>query len=110
LRAAGIVDHAAIGGDERPLEAEAGETLDRPRDGRNDRIPEIRAVSPDGRGRKRIHPEPDVAGGRIEALALDEFRDVDRGHARLRTDLELDADAGVEVNVLQHPRNGLRAG
>ena len=60
-------------------------------------------MAPHRTGRERIEPEADVAGGGIDAVALDMFRDMDRGHPRLRTDLQVDADAGVEMNVLQDP-------
>src|SRR5581483_2146604 len=96
------MDQASVCGRERPLEAEPGKTLDATGHGGNDLVPTVGTVSPHRAGRERIEPEADVAGGGIDAVALHIFRDMDRSHPRLRADLKLEADAGVEVNVLQH--------
>ena len=102
------MDHPSVGGGERALEAERGEALDGAGDRRHDLGPAIGAGSPHRAGAERVEPEADVAGGGIDALALDIFGDVDRRHPRLRTDLQLDADAGIEIDAVENLRDGLR--
>ncbi len=102
LGSAGIMDHASIGGGERALEAHRGKTLDRTRDGRDDFAPAIGTVSPHRAGPERVEPEADIAGGGIDAFALDVFGDVNGRHPRLRADLKLDADAGVEIDAVEN--------
>ena len=108
FRSAGIMDHPSIGGRERALEAHRGEAFDRAGDRGHDLGPAIGAGAPHRAGSERIEPEADVAGRGVEALALDVFGEVNGGHPRLRADLKLDADAGVEIDAVEDLRDRLR--
>ena len=108
FRSAGIMDHASIGGRERALEAHRGETFDRASDRGHDLLPAIGTGAPHRTGPERVETEADIAGGGIDAFALDVFGDVNGGHSRLRTDLKLDADAGVEIDAVENLRDRLR--
>ena len=62
----------------------------------------IGAGSPHRAGAERIEAEADIAGCGRDALALDIFGEVDRGHARLRADLKFDGDPGIDENAVEH--------
>ena len=102
LGSAGIMDHPSIGDGERALEAHRGKTLDRAGDGGHDLVPAIGTGAPHRTGPERVEPEADIAGGGIDAFALDVFGDVNGRHPRLRADLKLDADAGVEIDAVEN--------
>ena len=108
FRSAGIMDHPSIGDRERALEAHRGEAFDRARDRGHDLLPAVGTGAPHRAGPERVEPEADVAGGGIDAFALDVFGDVNGGHPRLRADLKLDADAGVEIDAVENLRDRLR--
>ena len=101
------MDHPSIGGGERALEAHRGEAFDRAGDRGHDLVPAIGTGAPHRTGPERVEPEADVAGGGIDAFALDIFGDVNGGHSRLRADLKLDADAGVEIDAVENLRDRL---
>ena len=101
------MDHPSIGDRERAFEAHRGEALDRAGDRGNDLGPAIGTGAPHRAGPERIQPEADVAGGGIDAFALDVFGDVNGRHSRLRADLKLDADAGIEINAVENLRDRL---
>src|SRR4029079_6562572 len=84
-----------------------GETLDRTGDGGNDLLPAIGTGAPNRAGPERVQPEADVARRGIDPFALDVFGEVNGRHARLRTDLKLDADAGIEINAVENLRDRL---
>ena len=96
------MDHPSIGGGERALEAHRCKTLDRAGDGGHDLGPAIGTGAPHRAGSERVETEADIAGGGIDAFALDIFGEVNGGHPRLRTDLKLDADAGVEIDAVEN--------
>ena len=96
------MDHPSIGGGKRALEAHRCKTLDSAGDGGHDLGPAIGTGAPHGTGSERVEPEADIARGRVDAFALDIFGEVNGGHPRLRTDLKLDADAGVEIDAVEN--------
>src|ERR1700748_3933 len=102
------MDNATVGGGERSLESGSAETLDRAAHRGRDLFPAIGAMAPDRAGGERIETEADIASRGIDALGLHIFRDMDRRHPRLRTNLKLDADAGVEVDVLEDSGDDVR--
>ena len=108
FRSAGIMDHPSVGNRERALESHRGETFDRAGDRGRDLGPGIGTGSPDRAGADRIETEADVARRRADALALDIFGDVDGRHPRLRTDLKVDGNAGIDEDAVEHLLDRLR--
>ena len=102
FRSAGIMDHPSVGDRERALESHRREAFDRAGDRGHDLRPGIGTGSPDRAGADRVEAETDIAGRGVKAFALHIFGDVDRGHARLRADLKLDRNAGIEENAVEN--------
>ena len=100
------MDHPSISGCERALEAHRCKTLDSAGNGGHDLGPAIGTGAPHGTGPERVEPEADIAGCGIDTFALDVFGEVNGGYPRLRTDLKLDTNAGVEIDAVENLRDG----
>ena len=102
------MDHPSISGRERAFEAHRCKALDGAGDRGHDLGPAIGTGAPHRTGSERVETEADIAGGGVDAFALDIFGEVNGGHPRLRTDLKLDADAGVEIDAVENLCYGFR--
>ena len=105
LRAAGIVDHAAVGGREWPAKSLRRQIGNDGVEDRRERVPGQRAAAGHGRGADRIEAEADVGRRRVDAAMFDQGGDQRAGVLRLRAQIEIERDAGIEMHVREHARD-----
>jgi hypothetical protein len=98
----------SVGKRKRAFESHRGETFDGAGERWHDLGPGVGAGPPDGASTDRIEAETDIAGGRCEAFALDIFGEVDRDHARLRTDLKFEGNPGIDENAVKNSLDRFR--
>ena len=110
LRAAGIVDQAAVGACKWAAEALPAEIGNRGIEHRRQPAPGQTAAAMRSRGPDRIEAETDGRGAGRNTAALDQCGEPGRGIAAVRTGIELDADAGIEVHVGERTRECLLGG
>jgi hypothetical protein len=105
FRAAGIVDRPAVNHCERPAKALRRQIGNGGVEDRHETAPRQRACAADRRGTDRVEAETDVGGGGSDAAALDQRRERASRLLHVRTEVEVERNAGVEVNALQRTRD-----
>src|SRR5262249_50180717 len=67
--------------------------------------PRRRPRAADRRGTNRVEAEADIGGGGSDAAALDQRREPASRVLHVRTEVEVERNAGVEVNALERTRD-----
>ena len=110
LRAAGVVDRAAVGERERALEAAAHELADH----LSKRLLHLRpchsCAAAHGHGRQRLIVEADVDLCGIDPSGFDETGEVNTSVLAAEHGIERDRNPGIEQDTIEHPLEFLRRG
>ena len=107
LRAAGIVDDAAVGSRERPAKALACQIRDDRVEDRLEGAPGQWTAARHGRGADRIEAETDIGRRRRDPSLLRQGSEQLPGVLGRRAEIEIERDAGVEMDAVERARNSL---
>ena len=104
FRAAGIVNDAPVGDRERPAKSLFGKIADGGREDFRQLAPRHRRCARRGEAADRIDAGAHVDGGRRELARFHQRREMLHGGARRRAEIEVDGDAGVELDAVERAR------
>jgi hypothetical protein len=97
------VDHAAVGDGERPAKASGREIGDPGVEERYEAIPRERTAAAQRSCPDRVEAEADVGRGGCNAATLDERGKPGRRVLGLRAQIQVERDAGVEMDAVERP-------
>ncbi len=102
LRAAGIVNDAAVGDGEWPAKSCAREFGDEARKCPGKTAPRLRVAAGHRKAADRIEADAHIDRRRRDAAAFHQRGEVADDVAGLRADVEIDGDAGIEIDAVEH--------
>ncbi len=108
FRSAGVVNRTAAGQCERSLEAAADQFADDGRERLLHFAPRCRRGAADGHGAQGLIVEANIDLGGIDALGLDEGREVRARISAPEHGIERNRNSGVEDNPVEHPLQRFR--
>ena len=110
LRAAGIVDDASVGDRERTVEAGSGELADQRGEVWRELVPGPRPAAGRGKAADRIEAEAEIDRCRRDAAAFDQRGEIADHVPRRGLRVEVERDAGIEIDAVEHARERCRRG
>ncbi len=105
LGATGIVDDATVGRRERAAKSLVAQVDDRGGKARRQALPRLRAAARCSRGPDRVEPEAHLCCARRDRTAIDQGNDRTRGGLALCTRIDVERDAGIEIDVGERARD-----
>src|SRR6516165_4252359 len=105
FRAAGIVDRPAVSRCKWPAKTLRRQIGNGGVEDRHEVAPRQRTCAADRRGTDRVEAKTDIGGGGSDAAALDQRRQPASRVLHVRTEVEVERNAGVDVNALERSRD-----